>query len=199
MKLLLCSDLHASKALCHKIFELSAKADLVIVAGDIGHLRRRLAETIAVLIDIKTKTILVPGNSESYIELKEACSKWQNAFVLHGNGLKLDGFDFYGIGGGIPVTPFGSWSWDFSEDEAKVLLKNCPEEAVLISHSPPKGILDVSSSGQSLGSVAVKECIDIKKPPLVVCGHIHESSGKVSRYGDSAVINAGPHGIWFDI
>jgi len=199
MKLLLCSDLHASRESCNKIVKLSAKADLVIVAGDIGHLRTRLAETITLLKNIKVKTLLVPGNSESYSELKEACIPWQNAFVLHGHGLKLDGIDFYGIGGGIPLTPFGSWSWDFSEDEARTLLKECPEKAVLISHSPPKGILDISSSGQSLGSIAVREYIDKKRPPLVVCGHIHESSGNISHYRDSTIINAGPNGIWFDI
>lgn len=53
------------------------------------------------------------------------------------------------------MTPFGSWSWDFTEDEADELLADCPEGAVLVSHSPPRGAADVSSGGDHLGSRAV--------------------------------------------
>jgi Icc-related predicted phosphoesterase len=35
----------------------------------------------------------------------------------------------------------------------------------------------------------------IKKPGLVVCGHIHASSGMSDRLENTVVINAGPHGI----
>jgi len=199
MKLFLFSDIHASAQHCQKIAEDSTQADIVIGAGDIGHIRRQLPETIAILKNIKPPTILIPGNSESYQELKQACLDWDNCFVLHGDSVVIEGITFFGLGGGIPVTPFGSWSWDLSEEQARILLEKCPEKAVLVSHSPPKGLLDVSSSGQSLGSEAVREFIDKKKPHLVVCGHIHESSARKTTYGGTTVINAGPQGMWFEL
>jgi len=86
-----------------------------------------------------------------------------------------------------------------SEEEAADLLGNCPKNTILISHSPPKGILDVSSNGQHLGSIAVKETIEKKSPRLVVCGHIHESCGKIEKYGSTVVVNAGPRGMYYEL
>ncbi len=178
---------------------MSQDVDIVIGAGDFGSLRRDLDITIPALKNISRPTILVPGNNESYSELVEACKDWKEAIVLHGNGIEVSGLEFYGLGGGIPETPFGSWSWDHSEDEAHELLKDCPEKAVLISHSPPKGILDISSNGQSLGSTAVRETIIKKSPQLVVCGHIHESSYKHQTFGNTTIINAGPNGFAWEL
>jgi len=199
MRLLLFSDVHVSKSACRKLVEMSKDTDLVLCAGDIGALRRGIKKTIDYLTPIDKPTILVPGNAESYEELQEACKDWEQATVLHGNGVQNEGIDFYGVGGGIPVTPFGSWSYDFTEEEAESLLKDCPQDAVLISHSPPKGILDHSSRGESLGSVTVRNFIDEKTPRLVVCGHIHESAGKIEEVGSTTVINAGPGGVIYNL
>jgi Icc-related predicted phosphoesterase len=199
MKLLLFSDLHLSKNCCLRIIELSHEVDVLIGAGDYCSLRRDLDRVIEWLKLIKKPTILVPGNAESYDELVAACRPWSSAKVLHGNGVEIQGQLFFGLGGGIPVTPFGSWSWDFTEDQAEILLNKCPKNTVLISHSPPKGILDKSSFGLHLGSKSIKKFIQEKSPKLVVCGHIHESGGKMEKYGTCTVINAGPHGVRYDL
>ena len=107
--------------------------------------------------------------------------------------------EVFGIGGGIPITPFGSWSYDFTEEQATELLADCPDDTVLISHSPPKNILDRSSSGLHLGSEVVRKVIMEKNPRLVVCGHIHESSGRIENYENTVVINAGPEGVIHEI
>ena len=199
MKLLLFSDVHLNEIHCRRIVELSYDVDVVIGAGDYCSLRRDLDRVIAILMGIKKPTVLVPGNSESYEELLLACKEWPSAKVLHGNGVEIQGQLFFGIGGGIPVTPFGSWSWDFTEEQADKLLYKCPKNAVLVSHSPPMGILDKSSFGLHLGSTAIKNFIHEKSPKLVVCGHIHESSGKMEKHGTCTVINAGPHGKQYEI
>lgn len=169
--------------------------DVVVGAGDFANLRRGLDQTISVLQAIDRPALLVPGNSESDEELRAACRDWPSARVLHGTGTTMAGVSFYGLGGGVPVTPFGAWSWDFTEDEATDLLADVPEGGVLVSHSPPKGVVDVSSSGQSLGSTAVRDAIESRQPALVVCGHIHGSAGQHGRLGDTVVINAGPDGV----
>ena len=199
MKLLLFSDLHSNFSGAAKLVESSLAVDVMVGAGDFCVARRGLDEIMTALSAVKRPAVLVPGNAESYNELAQACRSWPNAHVLHGSQTVLDGVTFYGIGGGIPITPFGAWSYDFSEDEAKKLLRDCPSGGVLVSHSPPRGVLDMSTDGKNLGSEAVRETIDIKKPKLVVCGHIHGSAGQKARLGPTTVINAGPRGVIWEL
>ena len=199
MKLLVFSDLHNDFGTASKLVELSNTVDAVVGAGDFCVARRGLADIIAPLSAIIKPTLLVPGNSESDEELLLACRSWKTARVLHGTRVTLAEITFFGIGGGIPITPFGAWSYDFSEDEAYDLLRDCPSGGVLISHSPPMGMLDLSSDGRSLGSQAVRETVLSKKPHLVVCGHIHGSAGQIDRIGETTVINAGPQGILWEL
>ena len=199
MKLLVFSDLHNDFHSASKLVELSNGVDAIVGAGDFCVARRGLDEIIASLSAIAKPTVLVPGNSESNEELLQACRSWKSACVLHGSQVTIAEISFFGIGGGIPITPFGSWSYDFSEDEAYDLLRDCPSGGVLVSHSPPAGVLDISSDGRSIGSQAVRETIRIKRPKLVVCGHIHGSAGQIDRIGDTTVINAGPRGIIWEM
>jgi uncharacterized protein len=199
MKILAFSDLHSDFRTASKLVELSNSVDVVVGAGDFCVARRGLDEIIAPLSGITRPTVLVPGNSESYEELEQACRPWKSAGVLHGGLVTISEVPFFGIGGGIPITPFGPWSYDFSEDEASELLRDCPVGGVLISHSPPAGVLDVSSDGRSIGSQAVRETVLSRKPDLVVCGHIHGSAGQIDRIGKTTVINAGPRGIFWDL
>ena len=199
MKLLAFSDIHADFRAATNLVERAADVDVVIGAGDYAMPRQGLGEMINALMKIQKPTVLVSGNCENTDELKRACREWQNAHVLHGEQVSIDGMSFYGIGGGIPITPFGSWSYDFSEDEASQLLEGCPSGRVLISHSPPKGILDISSDGMSLGSTALRDTIIVKNPLVVICGYIHASAGQIEHSGKATIINAGPNGIIWDL
>lgn len=199
MKLLVFSDIHADLQAASNLVKRSTDVDVVVGAGDYIMPSQGLGEMITALKKIEKPTVLVSGNCENTADLKSVCRGWQNAHVLHGEQVTLDGMSFFGIGGGIPITPFGSWSYDFSEDEALQLLKDCPSGGILISHSPPKGILDISSDGRSLGSTALKDTVMTKNPLLVICGHIHASAGQIERFGETTIINAGPEGIIWDL
>ena len=198
-RLLLFSDVHADLDACRLLVDRAADADVVVGAGDFCRMRRNLQAPIDVLSAIDTPTVLVPGNAETDDELAAACADWTSAHVLHGTGCTIDGIDFYGLGGGVPITPFGAWSYDLSEGEAEDLLADCPEGAVLVSHSPPKGVVDRDSSGQSLGSTAVRDTIEAKRPALTVCGHIHGSWGQDDTLASTPVVNAGPDGLLWDV
>jgi len=134
-------------------------------------------------------------DAESHEELVEACRDWSQAHVLHGSGATIRGIRFFGIGGAIPITPFGSWSYDFTEEQAAELLAACPAGCVLASHSPPKGAVDESSAGHHLGSTAIRDAILRLSPLLVVCGHIHACAGQQSLIGTTPVVNAGRDGV----
>jgi Icc-related predicted phosphoesterase len=190
VKLLLFSDLHCDTEAAQRLVDRARSADVIVGAGDFGNVRRGINTCIDILKAIAKLAILAAGNNESTEELVEACRNWPQAHVLHGSAVEVAGIMFFGIGGGIPITPFGSWSYDFTEEQAAELLAGCPKGCVLVSHSPPMGAVDVSSSGQSLCSTAVREAILRQQPLLVVCGHIHASGGQHAILGQSPVINA---------
>jgi Icc-related predicted phosphoesterase len=199
MKLLLCSDIHRDHAAARSLVDRSSGADVLVCAGDLAVMRKGLRETVEILSDAACPTVLVPGNGESDDELVEACRDWPRAHVLHGSGCEIDGVSFWGLGAAVPVTPFGPWSFDLSEEEAEGLLAGCPEGAVLVTHSPPRGHVDVAGGGEHLGSRAVLDAIGRVRPSLVVCGHIHACWGQESDVDGTRVINAGPHGVWVDL
>lgn len=199
VRLLLFSDMHADAAAARRLVERARSADVLIGAGDFGNVRRDVRVCIDVLRSTGKPAMLVAGNNESTEELAEACRDWPQAHVLHGSAVTFGGVTFFGIGGGIPVTPFGAWSYDFTEEQAVGLLAGCPRGCVLISHSPPKGAVDVDSRGRSLGSAAVRDAVLRLQPCLVVCGHIHASAGQHALLGCSPVVNAGLAGFEWEL
>jgi Icc-related predicted phosphoesterase len=198
VKLLAFSDLHRDLGQATKLVEMSAGADVVIGAGDFASVHEGLEETIASLEGIEAPTVLVPGNNETVDALRAAAVTWPAATVLHGEGATIAGVEFFGLGAGIPVTPW-EWSFDLDDEAATEMLAPCPQEAVLVLHSPPRDHCDSSGDGTHFGSPALLAAIEAKRPRLAVCGHIHESWGCESRIGETPLHNLGPAGTWIEI
>jgi Icc-related predicted phosphoesterase len=197
VRILAFSDLHCDRDGAARLVEKSGEADVVVCAGDLASVHKGLAETVEALRAIEVPTVLVPGNNETDEALRDACAGWEAATVLHGEGCELEGAQFFGLGGGVPVTPW-DWSFDLTEEEAAAKLEACPQGAVLVVHSPPHGHAD-ESDGRHLGSTAIRDAIEARSPRLAVCGHIHESWGVESAIGDTPVVNLGPSGRMFDL
>jgi uncharacterized protein len=195
MRLLAFSDIHRDLRQAGRLAKRAREVDVLVAAGDFASVHRGLEELIDMLVVVETPTVLVPGNNETDSALREACRGWSAARVLHGEGTEIDGVAFFGLGGGVPVTPWG-WSFDLTEEEAADRLAACPDGGVLVVHSPPKGYVD---GKRHLGSEAILRTIEEKQPRLVVCGHIHEAAGEEARVGATRVINAGPDGTIVDI
>ena len=199
MKLLAFSDLHRDLGQAAELVEMSAAADVVVGAGDFASVHEGLGETIDALAAIETPTVLVPGNNETADALRAAAgSTWPAATVLHGEGTAIQGVEFFGLGAGIPVTPW-EWSFDLDDEAATAMLASCPEGAVLVLHSPPRGHCDASADGTHFGSPALLAAIEEKQPRLAVFGHIHEAWGCASEVGGTPLRNLGPSGTWIEI
>ena len=192
MRILAFSDLHRDRRQAARLVEQSPEVDVVIGAGDFASVHKGLEKTIYALSAIEVPTVLVPGNNETEEALRSACSDWAAATVLQGGSADIGGLTFFGLGGGIPITPW-DWSFDLSDEAASGLLEECPAGAVLVLHSPPLGHCDVAG-GRNLGSPAVAEAIAERSPALAVCGHIHESWGQESKIGSTPLYNLGPGG-----
>lgn len=193
MKLLAFSDLHRDLRRARRLAKRAADVDAVIAAGDFASIHRGLEETLAPLRRIQTPTLLVPGNNETETALRDVCAGWEAATVLHGEGIEVDGTALWGLGAGVPVTPW-DWSFDLDEEQAAEMLAGCPDGAVLALHSPPKGHVDAG-----LGSEAILRAIEEKRPPLAVCGHIHQCWGQESRVGPTRIVNLGPDGTLLEL
>jgi Icc-related predicted phosphoesterase len=193
LRLLAFSDLHRDRQRAESLVERAAGADVVAAVGDLATQHRGLDEMVDTLSAIERPVLLVPGNNETDDALRAACAGWSAATVLHGEGADIDGVTFFGLGGGIPETPW-DWSFDLSDEQAERRLAELPEGAVLLVHSPPKGHVD-----GGLGSAAVLRAIEAAQPRLVLCGHIHDCWGQESQVGDVPVRNLGPDGALIDV
>jgi len=198
MRYILFSDVHCNLDACEQIVQRARNFDFAIGAGDFGLLREGVQKTIDALAHIGIPVILVPGNHESRDELADACKGLDSFHMLHGETLQLGGVTFFGIGCGIPETPFGPWTVDLSEDDAELLLSRPPGPFVFVTHSPPFGCLDALANQQHVGSRAIRTFVEQSRPSFVVCGHIHEHCNQQSEIDGIPVVNAGPDGFEFE-
>ena len=198
MRILAFSDLHRDLEQAATLVEMSRHADVVIGAGDFASVHQGLDEAIAALSAIEAPAVLVPGNNETRDDLVAAAGSWPSARVLHGEATEIEGQEFFGLGAGIPTTPW-DWSFDLDEQQAGEALESLPADAVLVVHSPPKGHCDATSEGLHLGSTAILAAIERRQPKLAVCGHIHEAWGQTSTIDVTEVANLGPSGRFFDL
>ncbi len=197
MRLLAFSDLHRDLGQAARLVEMSGEADVVIGAGDFASVHEGLDETIDALSAIAKPTILVPGNNETEEALRQATAGWATATVLHGEGTTIDGVEFFGLGAGVPTTPW-DWSFDLDDETAARMLEPCPQGAVLVLHSPPQGHCDTDGEGMHFGSPALLAAIERKRPRLAMFGHIHEAWGCESDVNGTPLRNLGPNGAWLE-
>jgi len=142
-------------------------------------------------LDTKTDfqhIIIVLGNHDGNYERINAKVRRRNTVhLLFDEELIIDGVKFYGT----PWTKqFFDWHWGKSEDELVEVFAKIPDDVnVLISHSPPFGMMDYVD-GRHEGSVALKDRIaELKELKLHVFGHLHDNGGVVDN-GEYLSVNA---------
>jgi len=75
------------------------------------------------------------------------------------------------------------------------------EFIIIVSHTPPKGILDraIRFGERSIGSVALREYIEEDpRVGLVICGHVHNQGGKFELFNNTTVVNVSSQDTPFD-
>lgn len=137
-------------------------------------------------LDIATK-VFVPGNHSTAVEqgLIHAEEYPHVRFLIHDsmhwNGLKLFG---------SPFTPrFFDWAYMKKRTQLDVVWQSIPEDVdILITHGPPKGVLDLTHDNDSkaliqVGCSALRRHVDDRiRPRIHAFGHLHDERG-ISNYG----------------
>lgn len=191
MKILCIADIHGNTEKIENLKELNP--DIILVAGDITNFggAKQASLVIDELLRVCSTIFAVPGNCD-YPEVLNFLE--EKGISLHGRSVKINEIGIFGVGGTNP-TPFAT-PFEISENEIAKFLKNGYESVknceikILLSHAPPFGILDKTSSGLHVGSKAIREFLENNKVNYAVSGHIHESSG-VAKFNDTIVINPG--------
>lgn len=199
MRILAISDLHCDMIATTAITGAAGHADVVVIAGDLATKGQGAAPLLDLLKTIPRPVILVPGNHDRLAEMRSFCAGWRDGHVLHGDGMRLQGVPFFGLGAEIPRSNDAVWNFAMTEAQAARALAACPVGAVLITHTPPKGLCDRQKDGRHNGSSAVMDVLRTKAPRLHLCGHIHAAFGQSGQVGDCPVHNLGPSLHWFTV
>ena len=143
--------------------------------------------------------LLVPGNHDRLLESDPGLSQaalGNGILLLVDAGITLGGVEFYGT----PYQPF-FFDWAFNvrklKDRLKIFRKIPKSTDVLITHCPPRGILDECQSG-NVGCCALDKHVDRVRPKIHCFGHIHEAYGELKQMG-THFINASVCNGFYDV
>jgi len=195
MIITLLSDIHGRIEKIERISNQLRNSDIVVLAGDITHFGREpeVREIISKIAVFQSNILAVTGNCD-YPEVEHFLRK--EGISLHQKSAIFGGIGFVGVGGSLPCP--GKTPNEYSEEEIKELLdisfaslySDIP--TILVVHQPPfNTVVDKLPTGLHVGSLSIRNSIEIKKPIACFCGHLHEALGK-DKIGDTIIINPGP-------
>lgn len=187
------SDLHGEKP------KLEG-GDVLIVAGDLtcSHTIKEFSKFFTWLEkqDYKHK-IVIGGNHDSFLQqvvsygeksinLGKNEKGQYNYYYLCEASIVIDGIKFFGTPWTKTFPGISYLCKAFTVDSDKMLKhkwKAIPDDTnVLITHSPPFGILDTveryNEKPESVGSISLRETIERIQPRLHIFGHIHNGYGQ---------------------
>lgn len=166
--------------------------DILVHAGDatMNGTIEELERFDAWLGTLNFKHILfTPGNHDFCLERNK--DVLINAMTLVNEGIIVNGFVFWAS----PYSPkFGDWAFMKSENDLVDIWSRIPDRIdILITHGPPRGMLDRAISGENVGSQSLLERVREVKPKIHIFGHIHETYGihnnRGVRYINASVLN----------
>jgi Icc-related predicted phosphoesterase len=192
MKILHISDTHSF----HGLFPMNRfeGIDIVIHSGDCSNYKdpyrneQEVRDFIAWYSTIPVPVkIYVAGNHDTSIEkrLITRADFMDNGIIyLENEGMHVGNTYFYGS----PHTPsFNEWAFMKARHKLYKVWDAIPEDTdVLITHGPPKGILDLSEDRyhnlEMCGCSALRKRVEKMNLKAVCFGHIHDSDG-ISNQG----------------
>ncbi|MFG0319139.1 MAG: metallophosphatase domain-containing protein [Planctomycetota bacterium JB042] len=128
--------------------------------------------------------VVVAGNHDFLFERdpERARALLGDVRYLRDEGVSIDGRSFWGS----PWQPeFCDWAFNLPRGAALAERWALVPDAtdVLVTHGPPRGVLDVTVSGEAVGCDDLARELRRIAPRLHVFGHIHEAYGRVDADG----------------
>ena len=195
LRILAAGDIHGDTNQAKRLAEQAEKEniDLVVLSGDLTYAEKSTEGIIGPFIKKGKKVILIPGNHET-VATADFLAELYGATNLHGYSIKYKNVGLFGCGGAnIGMFQLG-------EDEIFELIKKGHDrikdakKKILVTHVHPTGSLMEKFSNIFPGSDGVKKAIDVFKPDILLCSHVHEAEGIEEMIGKTKVINVGKRG-----
>jgi Icc-related predicted phosphoesterase len=185
MKILAAADIHGSQYRLNLILKniKTYSPDLVVLCGDITQFGPGELAT-SLLNQIPIKIFAIPGNIDTFDVDQGIITS--NATYLHMRRVVFQGIPFVGLGRDIPRSLANATI--LNGTQKKSLMNTLDKTSVLVTHSPPFKLQDKIFMGSHGGSKELRNLIDIHKPCLVLCGHIHEDPG-MTKLMNTTVVN----------
>jgi Icc-related predicted phosphoesterase len=177
--------------------------DFVLYAGDdIGRFEE---EGLNLFSELSTYTrsgqvLAVIGNDDSYVQKRVL--KGDGIHDLYDRSFVYHNFAFIGLES-VTRGPalFRHTETDFDEHLRCQIKETRRRRVVVLSHTPPYGILDRGirfaeldeDETHHIGSTSLRHFIETESVDLVVCGHCHSNGRMVERLRKTAVANVSSH------
>ena len=188
MRLVLLSDTHG----LHRKISIP-DGDVLIHAGDFcsggGVFEARAFGAFLSGLPHRHK-VVIAGNHDLCLEANPSLGPeiFAGCHYLLDSGVEFEGVSFWG-------SPWQPWffDWAFNLERGAELRKKwdlIPAQVdVLITHTPPYGVLDQTVEGESVGCEELLAATQRTRPRLHVFGHVHHGYG-VRRLGRMLQVNA---------
>ena len=182
MKFVVISDTHGH----HRKLKLP-KGDIIIHAGDItdhGH-KKEVLDFLDWFSELDyLYKIFIGGNHDFYLDEQavELLALIPSTITyLNNNGIEIEDIKLWGS----PVTPaLPDWAFGKERSEMAAHWKHLPNEIdILITHTPPRGVLDLSSALMQLGCQDLLIKVQEIKPKYHIFGHVHAGYGMIKKDG----------------
>jgi Icc-related predicted phosphoesterase len=169
--------------------------DLLLHAGDImnsGYNKNDILDFCTWFHSLEQydKKIFIAGNHDRMfedhpIEANTIVNRYGSVIYLQDNDLDINGIKIYGS----PWQPwFYDWAFNLPKNGPGLMSKweAIPDNTdILITHGPAFGTLDTVAGRQydNLGCELLAQRIEVIKPKIHICGHIHSGYGYVFKDG----------------
>ncbi len=170
---------------------LLPQADILIHCGDFAAsgsrknqraAARRLDDFLARQTHIPEK-IVVQGNHDPDSPAKTLFPDSKALYIRESSTIEVNGVSF-ALEPYSRKTTFRSGGRLMSTSSLSSVVNSFPKCDVLVSHEPPRGVLDLTYHGFSAGSAFLRNIVECAphKPRLWLCGHIHEGRGVMKHH-----------------
>jgi len=174
LRVLHVSDVHCATDKLVRVLR-SEEYDIVIASGDF-----ECVDTAEALANASSDVFAVTGNMDNAAVYRKLSSI---GVLLDGRVAVFEELYVAGVGGLDFKGSLARLQRELEELKARV--------AILVTHHPPRGILDEPREGLHIGLSEISNLVERLKPRLHLFGHVHERPGYLAK-GETLYVNAGP-------